>query len=309
VTFLVSAVDDKGVLITNVNIQVSGPASGNGVGAGGQLTFKDFPEGAYNVKAQAKGFKDAQMSIEVKPNMAAVTITLAKKAAKESGEGKVDFAVLVVDKHGTPVANANIQLSGPASGGGTAPAGQLNFNGSPEGTYEIKVSAKDYITESMPLTVSADMGGEIGGVTGVTILLEKKKAAPAAKPQAAAVPSAAGDLFAGTWQGQARVIRDDNNSANIGKTNPAKFRIVASGDNCTVYMNDSSEGFQMARQGNTLVYQGQPQPFILNTLMGVALKLTVTSQDVMTGEQKLTLYAKDKTGTVTSALNLKRTVR
>jgi hypothetical protein len=87
----------------------------------------------------------------------------------------ISFAVLVVDKQGKPVPNVNITLSGPTSGSGVASKGIAVFKNFPEGTYQIKISANSYTSLVMPLSVVPDMGGELAGMTGITILLEKAK--------------------------------------------------------------------------------------------------------------------------------------
>lgn len=87
----------------------------------------------------------------------------------------ITFTVMVVDKQGKPVPNVSITLSGPASVSVVAPSGTATFNNALEGTYSIKLAAKDYVTVVQPLTVTQDMGGTINGVTGVTMLLEKAK--------------------------------------------------------------------------------------------------------------------------------------
>ncbi|MFA6610285.1 MAG: hypothetical protein WCT15_05505 [Candidatus Omnitrophota bacterium] len=176
VTFTVLVEDEKGDIIPNVGIEVKGAARGGGIAPQGKFIFEDYPQGDYDVMVKAKDYHGKKVSIDVEPGMKPVKVVLSKKdVSAEQVESKVDFAVLIVDEKGAPVDGANIEISGPVSGGGVAPHGQADFKGFPEGSYEIKVSAKDHISEAMVLKVSKDMGSEIGGLTGVTILLGKKK--------------------------------------------------------------------------------------------------------------------------------------
>lgn len=85
----------------------------------------------------------------------------------------IDFAVAAFDKQGIAVQNVLVEISGPMSGSSVGPDGTTVFKGFQEGTYRLKVSAKGYITVVMPVTVTSDMGADINGYTGVSVLLEK----------------------------------------------------------------------------------------------------------------------------------------
>lgn len=309
VTFIVTVVDENGAAIPNSSIQISGPAVGNATNAGGSFSINGFPEGSYTIKASAKGYVSVEVAAVFKSGMGAISIRLKKETPQPTG--KINFAVVVVDKEGHPVPNANIQLSGPASGGGVAPAGQLNFTGFPEGTYAIKIQAKGYKAEQMPLTVEADMGAEIGGQTGVTILLEKETPPKQPAPiQAAGVPSPS-DEFVGTWQGESRIIRDDGPKPHVGKVTPVTLKIAVLGNVYVIYIGEDMLGeskdskTEVKREGNTLVYNWCG-PFIF-TAACITFKFNSVNQDTINGEQKFTLYGtENRSSSVVSSLNLKR---
>lgn len=295
VSFLVSVLDDQGINVTNAVVAIAGPSSATQLATMGQTNFSGVKPGNYVVRVTAKRYVTAQVNVSVQPNMSTVVITL-RKAARPLG--KINFAVVVVDKHGTPIPKVHIQLSGPASGSGVGAAGQVIFEGFPEGTYTIKVQAKGYVTDITPITVVPDMGSEVAGLTGVGIILDKLPGTPTLPMQSQiSVPDVEWDAFKGSWQGETRIIRDDYNPKNIGKRKPITARFVLEGSRYAVYIDnariDKSKDFKVQFKGNTLYGYWFGIIWIIPAV--ITLQLT-PNQDVMTGEQTFTTYSKDKNG-------------
>lgn len=305
VTFIVSVVDEKGAIIPNSNLQISGPSSGSGTNPSGNFSLNNFPEGNYLIKASAKGYVSSEMQVIVKKGMGTVVMRLKKEAPLTTG--KINFAVFVADIHGQPIHNVNIQLSGPATSSGVATNGQLNFMGFPEGTYTIKLQAKGYKSETQGLTVEEDMGAEFGELTGVSIVMERDKSAKPAQTMQPSKSSATG--FEGTWMGQSKVIRDDSGKT-LGKVSPMAMKIVNSGGKYILSLGKDVEeasaaaGDPMQLEGDTLTYKSRSEIFL--ALMDIAVKLRLADQDTITGEQVFTLIGKDKSTTIVLTVNLKR---
>lgn len=218
------------------------------------------------------------------------------------------FAVLALNQEGKPVLNIKIELSGPKALTVAGASGKYFFKDLPVGTYGVKIIADGYKTNQMPLTVEADMGGEVDGKNGVTILMEKKPAAPL-KP--AAVAGSSWDLFTGTWEGTSRVVRHDTDPSAVGKTTPMKLKILPYQKTYAVYIGEDMMGdpaaYKMNREGNTLSVDWQGTLDIVFAVVPMSMKFKLTANnDTMSGEQSMAMHGKDKTSSVVSALSLKR---
>lgn len=231
IDFTVVAMDEHKTAVDKARIDVSGAASGTQFISNGMAKFTGFPEGIYNIEASAADYDTNNISARIDASTPIITITLRREP---NPNGTVDFGVFVADKHGSAVPNVNIELAGPAASKVFAPGGMAIFHAVREGTYSIKLSAPGYVTEVMPLTVAPDMGGEVGGVTGVSILLDKQ-ATPSTSP--AATPASNPDTLVGNWQGEAIITKDSYDAKNIGKTTPITAKFIAQGNGYQFYIN------------------------------------------------------------------------
>lgn len=229
ITFTVTVVDEKNQPINNAAINISGPKSGNQVTANGQAVFNTPDTGTYAIDVSAQGYEAVQSSVTLPPDQQIIPVTLKKSAVATAG-GNVSFAILFVDAHGTRIPNVNVQLSGPGQASGVAANGVINFDNLPEGTYSLTAQAKGFKSETMPLTVVPDMGGEIGNVTGVTVLMEPLPGTVNIQTQNETATS-----FVGNWSGTTRMLSDSSGLGEVGKVTPLKVKITSDNNGYVIY--------------------------------------------------------------------------
>lgn len=230
ITFTVTVFDEGNQPINNALINISGPKSGSQIAANGQAVFNTPANGTYAINVTAKGYDPALSTITLPPDMQVIPVTL-KKSVTAPLNGNISFAILFVDAHGSHVPNVNVQLSGPAQASGVAANGVISFDKFPEGTYSLTAQAKGYKSETMPLTVVSDMGGEIGNVTGVTVLLEPLPGKTDLQTQDKTTAS-----FIGNWSGTSRVLSDSSGlGKNVGKNYPLVVKIAVENNSYVIY--------------------------------------------------------------------------
>lgn len=171
---VVNVIDENRKPINGAFLTLSGETNESTRSNNGYSVFHNLPVGLFTLDVTADGYSKSHLTALAQNGAPAVTVMLKK--IKDLAKN-INFAVLIVDKEGKRVENVTIQFFGPMKATITTPSGTAIFKGFIEGTYGVKVSAKNYVTLTEPITISPDMGGEVAGMTGVTMLLEKGKSA------------------------------------------------------------------------------------------------------------------------------------
>lgn len=162
-----SVVDESGVGIPRAIVNVSGMESGLVADDAGRLMVSSLLEGTHSVAAEASGYDSANLNVQILPNQSVKqSVTLKKQAPKEG-----QCSGVVKNPDGTPLTAVFTSIDGKLSPFGTDPVSGSFSQTLPQGSYQLRVQAENYLPQNIECNV-------VPGVpSSVEITLEKPKEA------------------------------------------------------------------------------------------------------------------------------------
>jgi outer membrane protein OmpA-like peptidoglycan-associated protein len=160
-------VDQSNQPIRQAIITISGLEAGHVTDEKGNLAVNQIQEGEHTINAEAPGYNSSQIKLQILPSQTIrQTMTLQKMIPKE---GTCTGTVKNAD--GTPLTAVFTSVDGKISPFGTDPVTGTFLQTLPQGSYQLKVQAENYLPQNITCSVLP------GESNPIEITLEKPKQA------------------------------------------------------------------------------------------------------------------------------------